>query len=58
MAKKEKDNSRPRFECPKCQMIWVPANLAETSCIICGIKGIPLNRGADKLLRKERVYHD
>ena len=47
MSKKE--NTRPRFLCPKCGAAWV---YHEARCIVCGTQGRPLNARAERIIRK------
>ena len=54
MSKKKKNQPRPRWQCPRCKMLWVNC---EPVCIICKIAGTPLNEGAEKLLRKWSENH-
>lgn len=46
---KTKDKSRPKFECSKCRAMWVSLDVY---CIACGSRGIAMNDGAKKLLKK------
>lgn len=49
MKKSKKNSPRPRWQCKKCGAVWVSCGPV---CIICGSVGIPLNGGAEKLIRK------
>lgn len=47
---KTKDKTRPRYECPRCRIIWVADQ--RPYCMGCGKAGVPLNRGAEKTVKK------
>lgn len=47
---KTKDKTRPRYECPRCRIIWVADQ--RPYCMGCGKAGVPLNSGAEKTVKK------
>lgn len=48
---KKNPKPRPRFHCPICGIRWVSL---EPKCMICKTLGVPLNEGAEKLIKKAK----